>query len=486
MNCLHPWTRKYQDAATGQWKEVVCPCGKCINCLHAYQDMWVIRLQEEAKSKKTMIYDTLTVRPTAMHTLVDYTKPDFRLKERFPDGTLYGTTERYALWKVNAIKKHYKAAKRYYPHMSKESYDLLRRNNFKLPCLPVDEVQRWVKRGRQFMFRDKGYRPDFSYFIVQEYGAQTSRPHFHVLFFGLNYSDYMHYFGNQWREEFGWTKPVYKEYNAVNQKDYSCIVRYVSKYVSKGVFESPWVKDRMAPKPYRLISKGLGAGYLQKDFFKVFTSPEFNQWKAISCPSEQSYINKCNDFAHRKEWRELYAYKTEYKNKRALMDTYMNNKWTNEFHRDCCEPSPYFKEEPYVDISHFTEDDYKHLQVYYDAKGFPHALPRYYKYKLLKNSNNEPNIYQFEVQNVLQSRARVHDNQGLQKFAATLGYYIADEYLESSSPLQGLSPSEAFMVGYKYTLAKASQAQVIGERRFTRLTNFYNRAKMNKTAEELL
>lgn len=249
MNCLHPFTRKYQDAVTGEWKECTCPCGKCINCLHAYQDMWTIRLNEAAKEFKCMIYDTLTVRPTAMSVYRDYTKPDMRLSDRYPEGTLYGTTDRYALWKVNAIKKHYKAAQRYYPTMSKESYELLKKNNFKVPIIDKTEVQKWIKRGRQFYKRDKGHDAHMAYFLVQEYGPQTSRQHFHILIFGLNYSDYMHYWGNAWREQFGWTKPVYKEYNASTVKDYNCMVRYVSKYVSKGVFESPWVKDNIAPGP---------------------------------------------------------------------------------------------------------------------------------------------------------------------------------------------------------------------------------------------
>ena len=92
MNCLHPFKRRYKDPLTGEMKEVLCPCGKCINCLHSYQDMWSIRLSETAKYYKQMIYDTLTVRPDAMLVKIDFTKPT-------KDGFLYGTTEKFRHFK---------------------------------------------------------------------------------------------------------------------------------------------------------------------------------------------------------------------------------------------------------------------------------------------------------------------------------------------------------------------------------------------------
>ena len=232
MNCLNPFKRKYKDAITGEVKEVLCPCGHCINCLHAYQDMWAIRLTETAKYYGKMVYDTLTLNTDAVRCIVDFTLPT-------SDNTLYGTTERFAHWKIDAIRKHYKAFHRYYPRYSYETYKILRKNDFRVYDFDKSDVQKWLKRGRIAYFRDKGKNAEFSYFICKEYGPKTSRPHFHVLFFGLDYCDYMKYFGNPWREMFGFTRPVYKEYKADTLKDFSCMVRYVSKYCSKGSFCNP-------------------------------------------------------------------------------------------------------------------------------------------------------------------------------------------------------------------------------------------------------
>lgn len=460
MNCLHPFTRKYIDAITGETKECVCPCGKCINCLHAYQDMWSIRLTETAKTYKCMIYDTLTIRPESMHTLIDF-------KEPTSTNTLYGSTTKFRHFKTNGIMSKYRLARKYYPNMSKESWKLLQKTNFTVPTFPKSEVQCWLKRGRQAYFRDKGVRCDFAYFIVEEYGPQTSRPHFHILVFGLSYADYMKYFGNPWKRDFGWTKPVYKEYTAGTKKDFNCMVRYVSKYVSKGVFESPWVKDGFAPKPYRLISKGLGEGYLERDFFKIFRSEQFTKWIDYHRPTRQSFLDKAvklKESGDEKGWKDLLTYYDE-----------------------CCSKVNYALEQKalgkkgdYIDLSSIPERSILKLQVYYDDSGFAHALPQYYRNKLFR-PKNEKNIYQFEIQAILQSRALLHDNQTLQREALTLGIDIPDSWLTSESSTWKLSPSDRFILNYFHLTQQRNQARAIAERRYLRLTNIYNRSKINMT-----
>lgn len=82
-----------------------------------------------------MIYDTLTVRPEAMHVRIDFTKPT-------EDGTLYGTTEKFRHWKVDAMRKKFSSFKRYYPNISYESYKLLRKNDFKVFDLPKEVAQK--------------------------------------------------------------------------------------------------------------------------------------------------------------------------------------------------------------------------------------------------------------------------------------------------------------------------------------------------------
>ena len=230
MNCLHPRKKKIVDAMTGEVREIIYPCGHCINCLHAEQDMWSIRLNETAKEYKQMIYDTLTLRPSAVKVKIDFTKPT-------KNNTLYGSTLKYSSSKVRMIFSSWKNFHRYYPNYSFDTYSMLKKTRGVVYEFPVDEVQKWIKRGREQYKRDTGVRKDIAYFLVQEYGPTTSRPHFHIVMFGINYLDYEKYFGHPWNKDFGFTKPVWKRYTPWEQKDYNNIVRYVAKYITKGDFE---------------------------------------------------------------------------------------------------------------------------------------------------------------------------------------------------------------------------------------------------------
>lgn len=464
MKCLHPFTRKYKDALTGEMKECLCPCGHCINCLHAYQDMWSIRLGEAAKYYKSMVYDTYTIRPDKMIVKIDFTKPT-------KSGTLYGSTETYRQWKVNAFMKSYDSFKRYYPHISFDSWKILKKTGFKVYHYPKEEVQKWFKRGREEYYRAKGYRPDITYFLSQEYGPETSRPHFHILFFGITYADYMTYWGNPWRDNIGWTKPVFKCYGADTVKDFNNMVRYVSKYVSKGVFESPFVLDGLQEKPYKLISKGIGAGYLLKDFFTPFKNPEFIKWMDFHKPSDQQYYKKLGQLEEEGDMEKIKEYKKYFKKCSTNIAYALANK---EYLKDTGEVD----NNMYIDLSSITPEVLKKIQIYYDSNGYPHALPQYYKNKLFRK-NNEKNIYQLEIQNLLEQSARLHDNQVIQREALDLGVVIPDDWLTEDSFSWKLSPSTLFMVQYNHLVKQRSQAQTRAERLYARLKNTYNRGKMN-------
>lgn len=424
---------------------------------------------ESAKGSKEMIYDTLTVRPTAMHVYRDYLKPTV-------DNTLFGSTQKWRHWKVDAMKRKFSSFNRYYPHISKESYLLLKKNNFKVPCLPKEEVQRWIKRGREYYSRDKGKRCDVKYFIVEEYGPSTSRPHFHVLFFGVNYSDYMHYWGNPWREEFGWTKPSYHRYSADKLKDFSCISKYVSKYVTKGSFDSPWIVDGVAPKPYRLISKGIGSEYLDRSFFDVFKSSEFIRWMEVNKISDKVFETKCKALKEENKYKELMDLTLEFEAQKKNVEVALMKKLRAE---------NLGEKNDYIDLSSISEEQFDKVCVYFDNQGYMHKLPIYYRTKLFHRGNGK-NIYEFEVQNVIQSRARLYDNQIIQGEAAQLGIIIPDNWLTKDRSTWKLSASDAFMVDNQHLLQQRIQAKTLAERRKARLTNFYNRSAVNTSAPALL
>lgn len=467
MNCLNPFKRKYIDAITGEAKEVLCPCGKCINCLHDYQDMWSIRLSETAKSYKQMVFDTLTIRPDNVQVIADFNIPT-------KDNTLYGSTERFAHWKVNVAKKKFSSFHRYWPAYSKSVWLLLRKNGFKVYDFPKEEVQKWLKRGRIRYYRDKGKNADISYFLVKEYGPSTSRPHFHLLMFGLSFADYQKYFGLPWSDSFGFNKPVHKYYTPFNQDEYCSIVRYVSKYCSKGCFESPFVLAGLQPRPYRLISKGIGVNYLKDDRFKCFYTDDLRCWLSYSVPSKEVFDRTLGELLGAERIQDAELYRKDYEEKRALVDSVLRWRGLN---------SSLFS---YLDLSTLTDEQIKSLQIYYDSKGFPHKLPHYYLTKLFSNGKAEKNILQFEIQNVLQQSALLHDNQNIQRVALGLGIIIPDCWLETDSADWELLPGTLFMVLNEHLLQQKRKAYSFAERRKIRLSNFYTRSSLNKGAPALL
>lgn len=482
MNCLHPFTRRYLDALTGQEKTVLCPCGKCVNCLHKEQDSWAIRLTESARYHKRMIFDTLTVSPIAMPYIDLLNGLNLNFKKQ----------DSYDKFR-DMLVKSYDVAREFYPHMSKESWKIISKNGGRLLYFPKSEVQDWLKRGRIAMQRDyakKGLTaPKFEYFLVQEYGAKTSRPHFHILVFGLTLDEWFHYFGLPWRTLYGFTKHVYKEFTADSQKDFNCMIKYVSKYVTKGEFEIPLVKDGFYQKPYRLISKGIGSHYLDNTKFDIFRNSVAQKYKRMAFTSYNKYKEAMDDYEEYRKWSQS-----------QYVPHYGDISPEQLFIEEICEyvapisssfldglDSRYKKiQENLIELQKDTnfeisEEDLQKLCVYYDTAGFPHALPNYYRYKILKNSNtNETNIYSYKIQTLLQQSACLRDNTSISQYATTLGYSITPEQIDAEKGIiQGLSPWQAFVVFNGYTAFQRRQAKIVAERRESNLKNFYNRAKNN-------
>ena len=516
MKCESPITRRYLDAITNEWKQCVCPCGKCAACRHNMADSWVVRLGEEARAKKSVIFETLTVAPESMY-YVDMKEPEITNGKP----CLYGTTEKWLNWKVNSWKK-YKSFKRYYPHISYDSYKILRRNNFQKLVFPKDEVQKWIKRGRIAFKRHYGVDSNISYFLVQELGDITSRPHFHALIFGVSLPDYIRFWGNEWYQDFGFIKSKFIPYSVDKQKDISNTIRYVTKYLLKGYGDDALVKDGVYSKPYHLISKGLGSAYLESKKFNVFKNPEFTKWCEYGKCSLSTHLNRLNkylggnihwhadthsegaikeswDFIHKLrnnpgERADLKAYVDEilhYNKTAAKLKDLDDKRHEIEFLQTCCEDNEAkfdslsrLKNES-LDLSSLTDKDLNNLVVYYDNGAYPHALPRYYRTKLFNNVK-EQNIYSNAIQTLLQSRARMLNNQSIAQFAYSMGYIVnPDGINEEKYSIEGLSPELAFMVIYEYHVTTKRKAKIECERCELKERNFFNRIKSRTDCPDL-
>lgn len=494
MQCKNPFTRRYLDSLTGEMKTTTCRCGKCEGCRHYMQDQWLIRLSEELKDKKYVVYDTLTVSPGSMHE-IDLRKPvasqSTSLRGSFH---IYGRPDKEVFWTpedgfiMPNISK-WNEFHRLYPHWSQESFNIIRRNGMKLLSFPQEELQKWFKRGRIAYERFYGHKPNMSYFVVQELGTVTSRPHFHILFFGLPYQDYMRFWGTPWKSRFGHTKPKLLLYNALDLKHTNRVFRYVTKYIMKGSDESSLVLDGIYKKPYRLMSKGIGSAFADDYRFSSFTDYKWNHLKNITCDSETVYNRRVEEL--KTDPRALLEYKAAQRQAKAEVDAYYRKKREYDFITEVCTDfEPETTERLHDELVHFDEKLLDRLIFVGDQGGYLHALPKYYKDKIFKNGN-KTNIYANEVSSILLANRELHTNQAISEFAlVNFGLHIDpgaihfDGSLEST--IEGLSPVTSHMVFNGYTIAQRRKAQVDDERSHIKTRNFFNRIKYRTDAPALL
>lgn len=417
MRCLHPFTRRYLDSLHHQWREQECPCGKCIACLHNQQDSWSIRALETCKAfRDGFIYDTLTFAPQNL-PLCDVT-PIF-IKYR---------GERMVSLESCLHMQYYNKGKAAYL----------------VPCVTRGIIRDWIRRGRELFFFRHGYRPNWKYLVFMEYGPKTSRPHFHLLFFGISHADYLEYFAKPWRRNVGFTRTKWIKQDV--KKDRECVCRYISKYCSKGVFESPFVRDGLAPKPFRSISHGIGAEYLMKKVFDWFDGimPKF--YLSIHLPRVRKVTQQS----------ELDCYKS-----RLRLQDYLADGRVDLF-------EGWYKDPP--------DDVVRALTYYVDDMGCPHPLPRYYKQKLLQL--HKPNLLSYALQTLLLANSERDYRARLARFARSMGMSISRKC--EASPFFGISKSAFDLLSRRFVSELRSQAFSEGRRCKIKLANHYKRPLQDK------
>lgn len=110
------------------------------------------------------------------------------------------------------------------------------------------ELQKFFKRLRYFA------KSKFRYFACGEYGRKSHRPHFHCIFFGLDWNELNDWFNQAWT--FGFTYSI-KVLDSSGGKN--CFA-YVAKYV---------VKSEQTKDVFQLWSKGLGSSYCSNIFSRL-------------------------------------------------------------------------------------------------------------------------------------------------------------------------------------------------------------------------
>lgn len=248
--CLSPIT--YSDTRGISPVVRTVPCGHCLECVSAFQNSWSIRLGEESKYWKFSAFVTLKYCDQRV-PLIDVTLDDEQLQ--YVNNSLSKLV-------INCNLNDPRRQKQSYRHLLVSS-DVHRTIN--VPS--KRDLQNLVKRLRISIERKYSGDTKLKYFISTEYGPSTLRTHSHCIFF-FNFP--FELFAEIIKET--WISIASLPHASQSFKD-KCIdislcrdarrvANYVSKYCCKpSAFENPYVVVGVAPKCFRLISKGIGLRY---------------------------------------------------------------------------------------------------------------------------------------------------------------------------------------------------------------------------------
>lgn len=137
------------------------------------------------------------------------------------------------------------------------------REGYSLPSLNRWHVHKYIDKIRHTLQRKHLHTSrsssSFSYYLCGEYGDKFNRPHYHALFFNLDFWECMNFFKDSWK---------YGSVKVLPVKNGS--IRYVTKYMSKNQTPSQVQKqyyDVGLLPPFSSWSRGLGSClfYAHKD-----------------------------------------------------------------------------------------------------------------------------------------------------------------------------------------------------------------------------
>lgn len=401
-------------------------CGKCANCIANQQDEWATRIRESCVHADHFIYTTLTFSPAAFekHNMLLDVSDVILSKEPLLSEESLGTLAYYS-------DKHFFGA---------------------LPFFEKKVLSDWIKRGREKYYADYGTRLSFKYLFTMELGPKHSRPHAHGIIIGLPKDIYRKYFAEPWKADFGFYDLQYIRRNPKYLRSCVGVSRYISKYINKGFFESPLVRDGLLPKCWRMVSNGIGEELLTHEKYEIFQSDKYKEM------AERCQRIKIPLFPRSAEHPELWR-------GRAL------EVWTSDRNQ--------FLDSVWLDASAFlglSSTLIKRLCLYVDDDSYYHSLPRYYRDRIL---GREPNLFKFAIQVAILQDAIKRRNSELLTVATNL---------ERTRPCPASPEDDCLIVSawaYSmagYLVASSEKAEAIRseQRHFTEMKNHYLRPKRYK------
>lgn len=225
-------TMKHQTGG-GRYGYTLIPCGKCIGCRLDYSAEWANRGYCEAKMHENNYFVTLTYDPDHIHI-------DEYLEDR--EGF---TWVNEGDWNGNLYPK---------------------------------ELTQFIKSLRQKMKRDYG-DDGIRFMACGEYGSKGARPHYHIIFFGLNLPAETFfepqiinkniYYRNKIIEDI-WTKG-FSNVGEANWNTISYVARYITKKINGEGSEQLYAANGKI-KEFMRVSRmpGIGEPYYQKHKDEIY------------------------------------------------------------------------------------------------------------------------------------------------------------------------------------------------------------------------
>lgn len=263
--CLNPITRKFVDSA-GHSRLITHPCGKCFECVQQLQNDWANRMCDEFKQWKHAYFGTFTYGNSCV-PYVDVVPSDLPVdKFTYLCDAIQNLPISSSLVKARNRNDSFSDYL-----MPKSVYNKL---SFRVPYVSKYDVQCFIKRVRIDYERKYEEPLEFKYFICSEYGPCTLRPHYHAIFFS-----------NVCWERFApfiykhWHMGAVRGFHELELRNgtISDACAYVAKYCVKPLeFENPYVNAGLIPRPFRLMSKGIGSAERSAivEASKSFTGPK--------------------------------------------------------------------------------------------------------------------------------------------------------------------------------------------------------------------
>ncbi|AXH76320.1 MAG: replication initiator protein [Microviridae sp.] len=146
------------------------------------------------------------------------------------------------------------------------------------PSLCKDDVHKYLDKIRHFL---KGY--NFEYFLCGEYGDSFGRPHYHCVFFGLDYEKHSKFFKSSWKKGSVKVLPVTAQ-----------SFRYVSKYLTANSNKNGYFDLGIEP-PFYKMSRGLGVSMYLKHLREIRENGYFVVGSRRIYPNKY-YFNKFVQF----------------------------------------------------------------------------------------------------------------------------------------------------------------------------------------------